>query len=214
MSDLFHEDVPDDYIKQVCRVMLAANWHTYQILTKRADRMAALLKGDLRNVAKESHIWWGVSVEDKRYGLPRIEHLRATPAAVRFLSIEPLLEDLDTFNISGLDWAIVGGESGHGARPMKEEWVEKILKLCRRERVAFFFKQWGGVHKSIAGRHLHGRTYDEMPKRMVAAMPEKKDRLKMARPFEDKSSLWTPTIKTGSVRPGVGEVRQAVLATA
>jgi protein gp37 len=214
MSDLFQPEVPDAYIEDVVRVLVAANWHTYQVLTKRSERLRDLLSTKLLFASKHRHIWWGVSVEDKRYGLPRIEHLRATPAAVRFLSIEPLLEDLDTFNISGLDWAIVGGESGHGARPMKEEWVEKILKLCRRERVAFFFKQWGGVHKSIAGRRLHGRTYDEMPKRMVAAMPEKKDRLKMARPFEDKSSLWTPTIKTGLVRPGVGDVRQAALATA
>ena len=118
MSDLFHEDVPDEYIEKVCRVMLAANWHTYQILTKRADRMAALLQGKLRPAAKAAHIWWGVSVENRQHGLPRIAKLRSAKPAVAFLSIEPLLEDLGEFDLRDIQWVIVGGESGPGARPM------------------------------------------------------------------------------------------------
>jgi len=196
MSDLFQPEVPDDYIEDVVRVMVEANWHTYQVLTKRSERLRDLLSTKLRSAAKERHIWWGVSVEDKKYGLPRIGHLQAAPAAVKFLSIEPLLEDLDTFDISGIDWAIIGGESGHGARPMEEEWVDKILKLCREQDVDFFFKQWGGVHKSTTGRKLHGRTYDEMPKRTVGPMPEKKKRLLMAKPFEEKVSLWKSPAKS------------------
>jgi len=155
--------VPDEYIEDVVKVMVEANWHTYQILTKRSERLRDMLSERLRFAAQRPHIWWGVSVEDKRYGLPRVRHLRATPAAIKFLSIEPLLEDLANFDISGIDWAIVGGESGRGARPMHKAWVENILKLCRREKVAFFFRQWGGVHKSSAGRRLNNRTYDEMP---------------------------------------------------
>ena len=118
MSDLFHKDVPDDYIVSVVRVMLMADWHTYQVLTKRSERMRDLLKTKLRFASNRSHIWWGVSVEDRRYGLPRIEHLRRAPARVRFLSVEPLLEDLGTINLDGIHWVIVGGESGPGARPM------------------------------------------------------------------------------------------------
>jgi protein gp37 len=129
-------------------------------------------------------------VEDKKYGLPRVEHLRATPAAVKFLSIEPLLEDLGHFDISGLDWAIIGGESGHGARPMKEAWVEKILKLCRKANVAFFFKQWGGVHKSTTGRLLHGRTYDEMPKLSAADIPLRKKRQSAALTWQNRANIW------------------------
>ena len=119
MSDLFHKDVPDDYIVAVARVMVAANWHTYQMLTKRADRLRELLRGKLRFAAGQSHIWWGVSVENRKHGLPRIGLLRDTPAAVRFLSIEPLLEGLGPFDLRDIHWVIVGGESGAGARPIK-----------------------------------------------------------------------------------------------
>jgi protein gp37 len=143
MSDLFQPGVPDGYIEDVVRVMVEANWHTYQVLTKRSERLRDLLSTSLKFAAKQRHIWWGVSVEDRRYGLPRIEHLRQSPAAVRFLSIEPLLEDLGDFDMSLIHWAIVGGESGPGARPMEKVWVEKILKLCRRQKVDFFFKQRG-----------------------------------------------------------------------
>src|SRR6267154_5214638 len=124
MSDLFQPGVPDSYIEDVVRVMVEANWHTYQVLTKRSQRLRDMLNGPLRFAAHHTHIWWGVSIEDKRYGLPRVEHLRNAPAAVRFLSIEPLLEELGSFDISGIHWAIVGGESGRGARPMKQQWVE------------------------------------------------------------------------------------------
>jgi protein gp37 len=163
MSDLFQEGVPDKYILSVAEVMDRANWHQFQVLTKRSERMRKLLRSKLRLVAELPHVWWGVSVEDRKYGLPRIDHLRDAPAAVRFLSIEPLLEDLGEIDLSGISWVIVGGESGPGARPMKYEWVVSILEQCREARVPFFFKQWGGVRKKKAGRELNGRTYDEMP---------------------------------------------------
>ena len=163
MSDLFHEQVPDDYIAQVAQVMVQANWHTYQILTKRSVRMAELLRTRLNFAAGLPHIWWGVSVENRRYGLPRIDDLRDAPARTRFLSIEPLLEDLETMNLNGIHWVIVGGESGPGARPMERKWVISIRKQCREYGVPFFFKQWGGTRKSLTGRLLDGRTYDEMP---------------------------------------------------
>lgn len=163
MSDLFHEEVSDDYIEAVCRVMLAANWHTYQILTKRADRMSRLLRTKLKQAAGASHIWWGVSVENRQHGLPRIELLRKARVAVAFLSVEPLLEDLGKFSLAGIRWVIVGGESGHGARPIDGSWVRSIRGQCATGGVPFFFKQWGGVRKAEAGRMLDGQTYDEFP---------------------------------------------------
>jgi protein gp37 len=171
MSDLFHKDVPDDYIVSVARVMTLANWHTYQVLTKRADRLQALLKGKLRFAAEQKHIWWGVSVENRRHGLPRIDLLRESTASVRFLSVEPLLEDLGTINLRGIDWVIVGGESGPGARPMDATWVRNIQAQCNASEVAFFFKQWGGVRKSETGRSLDGRTYSEFPERPLIEPP-------------------------------------------
>jgi protein gp37 len=149
-----------------------------------------LLSTRLQFAAKERHIWWGVSVEDRRYGLPRIEHLRMAPAHIKFLSIEPLLEDLGRVELSGIHWAIVGGESGHGARPMKEQWVQNILQICTDRKVPFFFKQWGGVHKSAAGRTLNGRAYDDMPKRVVAAIPPRKIRLSMAADWKTRAQRW------------------------
>ena len=133
-----------------------------------------------------------MSVEDKRYGLPRIGHLRSVPAAIKFLSIEPLLEDLGKFDISGVDWVIVGGESGQGARAMEQEWVENILKSCRRQRIAFFFKQWGGVHKSTTGRLLRGRTYDQMPPLTANPIPERKTRTFMAIKWQKGEALSPP----------------------
>lgn len=189
MSDLFQAEVPDDYIEDVVRIMVEANWHTYQVLTKRSERLRDLLSTKLHFATKQRHIWWGVSVEDKKHGLARVEHLRSAPAAVRFLSIEPLLEDLGEFSMLGIDWAIVGGESGHGARPMEEAWVERILALCAKADVAFFFKQWGGVHKSKAGRMLHGRTYDDMPERIVAPMPSRHVRLSSAQEWKSRGLL-------------------------
>jgi protein gp37 len=173
MSDLFHEEVPDEYIEIVCRVMVTAKWHTYQVLTKRSGRLRDLLRGRLRFAAEQDHIWWGVSVEDKKYGLPRIDHLRQAPARVRFLSIEPLLENLGNLDLSGVSWAIVGGESGPGARPMREEWVVSIRDQCRESRVPFFFKQWGGVRKKKHGRQLQGQTHDDYPVRVVSPIPER-----------------------------------------
>src|SRR5262249_7864568 len=139
------------------------SWHTYQVLTKRSERLGEMLRTDLRDPAGEPHIWWGVSVENRRHGLPRIEHLRGAPASVRFLSVEPLLEDLGPIDLSGMSWGIVGGESGHGARPMRPEWVRSIRDQCQDAGVLFFFKQWGGVRKGLAGRELDGRTHDALP---------------------------------------------------
>jgi protein gp37 len=166
MSDLFHEDVPLSYIEKVAATMRLANWHTYQVLTKRSERLRELLCGPLMTAARDSHIWWGVSVEDRKYGLPRIAELQAAPAAVRFLSVEPLLEDLGELPLEGISWVIVGGESGPGARPMKEEWVVSIREQCGAAMVPFFFKQWGGVRKKAAGRKLEGQTHDGFPDRV------------------------------------------------
>ena len=163
MSDLFHEAVPTEYIASVGRVMRQADWHTYQVLTKRHQRMNRLLKGALRWMSTQSNVWFGVSVENRRHGLPRLETLRDTPAAVRFVSIEPLLEDLGTLDLTNIDWVIVGGESGPGARPVQTTWVTNIQRQCHAAGVPFFFKQWGGVRKHMTGRSLHGRTYDELP---------------------------------------------------
>jgi protein gp37 len=163
MSDLFHEDVSDEYIEKVCRIMLAANWHTYQILTKRADRMATLLQGKLHKAAKSGHIWWGVSVENRKHGLPRITKLRCAEPTIAFLSVEPLLEDLGKMDLRGIHWVIVGGESGPGARPIEAAWVRTVHSECQAHNIPFFFKQWGGVRKAQTGRTLDGKTYDEFP---------------------------------------------------
>lgn len=181
MSDLFHVAVPEEYIVAVARVMVAARWHTYQVLTKRADRLQMLLNSKLSFAAKEPHIWWGVSVENRKHGLPRIEALRNSSAKMRFLSVEPLLEDLGELNLEGIDWVIVGGESGAGARPMKKEWVISVRDQCRLNGIPFFFKQWGGVHKSLAGRRLEGETYDEFPQRGYHPVLAAPDCLALAR---------------------------------
>lgn len=175
MSDLFHEDVPDEYIELVCRVMVIARWHTFQVLTKRSARLRHLVGGKLRFAAEQEHIWWGVSVEDRKYGLPRIADLQKTPARIRFLSIEPLLENLGTFDLFDVSWVIVGGESGPGARPMQEDWVISIRDLCASARVPFFFKQWGGVRKKKHGRLLQGRTHDGYPARVASPVLEPQD---------------------------------------
>jgi len=163
MSDLFHEKVSDSYIRDVAEVMLTAKWHTYQVLTKRPERMGRLLRGALPDAAQAPHIWWGTSVENRQHGLPRVGMLRESGAAVKFLSCEPLLEDLGEFSLAGVDWVIVGGESGRKARPMTKTWVTSLRDQCRHAEVAFFFKQWGGVKKKETGRELDGRTYDEFP---------------------------------------------------
>jgi protein gp37 len=163
MSDLFHENVPEDFIARVFGVMELADWHVYQVLTKRAERMQDVMHRRLRHVASLNHVWLGVSVENRKAGVPRIDELRNTPAALRFLSIEPLLEDIGVVDLDGINWVIVGGESGPGARDMRPEWVISIREQCKAAGVPFFFKQWGGVRKGKHGRELDGRTFDEMP---------------------------------------------------
>jgi len=164
MSDLFHKDVPLDYIQQVFDVMKRAHWHRFQVLTKRADRLAELSS----ELEWASNIWMGVSVENQKY-TPRIDDLRKTGAKTKFLSLEPLLGPLKNLDLSEIDWVIVGGESGYGARPMLLNWVTSIREQCQRAGVAFFFKQWGGFNKKKTGRMLEGKTWDEMPPQRVAA---------------------------------------------
>ncbi len=159
MSDLFHERVPTEYIQRVFDVMRRAHWHTFQILTKRSERLAALDS----ELDWTNNIWMGVSVESDQY-IQRADHLRRTGSHTRFLSIEPLLGPVPRLNLTGIDWVIVGGESGFKARPMRREWVIDIRRKCRAGGVPFFFKQWGGINKKRAGRELDGRTYDAFPK--------------------------------------------------
>lgn len=158
MSDLFHDEVPVNFIQRIFEVMAGCPQHTFQVLTKRSQR--------LREIASElkwpSNVWMGVSVESSA-ALPRVQDLAVVPAKVRFLSVEPLLGSIEFMPLSNIDWVIVGGESGPGARAMKKEWVESILKQCRHAGVPFFFKQWGGVRKKRSGRLLNGQTFDEMP---------------------------------------------------
>jgi len=158
MSDLFHEDVPLSYIEQVFDVMNRASWHQYQVLTKRSDRLRDISP----SLKWQPQIWMGVSIENDDYVF-RADDLRQTGASVKFLSIEPLLSALPKLNLKGIDWAIVGGESGPGARPVDPAWIRELRDRCVREGVAFFFKQWGGVLKSRTGRLLDGRTWDQMP---------------------------------------------------
>lgn len=186
MSDLFHEQIPDAYIEAVASVMVAAKWHTYQVLTKRANRLRTLLETKLAFAASEPHIWWGVSVEDRKYGLPRIPELVNAPASVRFLSVEPLLEDLGQLDLHGIDWMIVGGESGAGARPMDKSWVLSLRNQCQAQDVKFFFKQWGGVRKKLNGRRLEGRTYDELPQRTSQPVSSGSDCLRLVSSIESR----------------------------
>ena len=166
MSDLFYCKAPTEYIRDVAEVMLTANWHIYQVLTKRSPRLKKLLNSNdevFRAAAEAPHIWWGVSAEDKNNGHRRIQHLQETRAHTRWVSFEPLLEDIMPFDLAGIDWAVVGGESGAGSRTMKRQWANSIMQECRYHDIPFHFKQWGGVHKKENGRTLNGRTYDEWP---------------------------------------------------
>lgn len=158
MSDLFHEDVPLEFIQQVFSVMRQAHWHNFQVLTKRSDRVKQI------NHAIEwpTNVWMGVSVENQKYTY-RIQDLQQTSARIKFLSLEPLLGPLEALNLEQIDWVIVGGESGPGARPIKREWVSSIRDQCVRGRVPFFFKQWGGQNKKKNGRILDGQTWDQLP---------------------------------------------------
>lgn len=159
MSDLFHKDVPSKFIKDVFKVMNECPQHNFQVLTKRSGR----LKKIANQLTWTNNIWMGVSVENQEM-TNRIEDLKSTPAKIKFISFEPLLGPIKNMSLNGIDWAIVGGESGPKARPMKQSWVNSLLKQCDKSDVAFFFKQWGGVQKHRTGRTLNGRTYDNMPK--------------------------------------------------
>ncbi|MCU6797984.1 phage Gp37/Gp68 family protein [Paenibacillus sp. WQ 127069] len=167
MSDLFHKDIPLEFIQKVFASMEKAHWHTFQILTKRSDRLLEISD----KLPWPKNVWQGVSVEDQRV-VHRIDHLRQVPAHVRFLSIEPLIGPIVNLNLEGIHWAIVGGESGHGARPMEEQWVLDIRDQCLEQNVAFFFKQWGGVQKHRTGRILEGRTWDEFPDEPEQVQPQ------------------------------------------
>jgi protein gp37 len=172
--------------------MELANWHIFQVLTKRSERLREMLNTTLRSAAEHAHIWWGVSVEDRLHGLPRIEHLRSAPAKMRFLSIEPLLEDLGRLDLTGIHWVIVGEESGAGARPMEKAWVIAIRDQCAAAKVPFFFKQWGGVRKRKAGRELDGDLSDEFPDTDRAAFPGRSQRRELAATVEDWSKQTEP----------------------
>jgi protein gp37 len=160
MSDLFHPKVPRNFILRVWGVMKVTPRHTYQILTKRPENMAKVLSDSRFEVLP--NVWLGASVEDDRV-LGRLDALRTVPAAIRFVSFEPLIGSVATGDLTGIHWAIVGGESGPRSREMKREWIDEIEAMCRRSGTAFFFKQWGGKNKKAAGRMLNGRTYDAMP---------------------------------------------------
>ncbi|MFN8499868.1 MAG: phage Gp37/Gp68 family protein [Anaerolineae bacterium] len=162
MSDLFHDDVPLEFVQRIFDVMRRADWHTFQVLTKRSERLLELNGA----IIWPPNVWMGVSVESCKYTF-RIEDLRRTSAAVKFLSLEPLLGPLHDLNLEGIDWVIVGGESGPGARPVTEKWITDIRDQCLDARVPFFFKQWGGVRKKHTGRLLQGRTWDELPSNYV-----------------------------------------------
>lgn len=158
MSDLFHKDIPLEFIQRVFNVMNDCHWHIFQVLTKREDRLLELNS----KLNWSANIWMGVSIENQDYTY-RMDYLKQTDAKVKFLSLEPLLGPLYNMNLNMIDWVIVGGESGPKARPIKKQWVEDIRKQCRRAKVKFFFKQWGGFNKKENGRELNGRTYDEIP---------------------------------------------------
>ena len=194
MSDLFQDAVPTSYIALVASVMAKVDWHTYQVLTKRAQRLRELLSTEFRSISFAPHIWWGASVEDRKYGLPRVEELRQTPASVRFLSIEPLLEDIGELDLTGIHWVIVGGESGPGARKMEAAWVAGILRQCQEQHVPFFFKQWGGVRKKFSGRRFNDRTYDEFPTRLPPSIPTTCVRRKIRSELMDLTATWHRTL--------------------
>jgi protein gp37 len=164
MSDLFHDDVPLEYVQRVFAIMGEAHWHRFQVLTKRAERLEMVS----RKLPWPANVWMGVSVESQRYRC-RIDNLRSTGARVKFLSLEPLLGPLPRLALTGIDWVIVGGESGPGARPMDPAWALDLRDQCLQARVPFFFKQWGGIHKKRAGRVLEGRTWDQMPQVAASA---------------------------------------------
>lgn len=169
MSDLFHKKVPRSFIDSVFDTMEAAHWHTFQVLTKRSSPMRNYLRGRYGDERGPGHIWCGVSVEDAD-GVPRITHLRESPAGVRFLSVEPLIGAVGEMDLTGIDWVIAGGESGPGARPIHLEWVREVRDQCLAQNVAFFFKQWGGIRPKSGGRELDGQEWNQFPETLLEAL--------------------------------------------
>lgn len=165
MSDLFHEAIPGDYIREIFDVMCRADWHVFQVLTKRADRLVELAD----ELPWPANVWMGVTIENRRF-VHRADDLRTIPAAVRFISAEPLLGGLDGLDLTGIDWLIAGGESGPRFRPVRADWIRELRDRCVADDVAFFFKQWGGIRPKSGGRELDGRKWDQMPVRSVPAL--------------------------------------------
>ncbi|MCC6408915.1 MAG: phage Gp37/Gp68 family protein [Planctomycetes bacterium] len=176
MSDLFQERVKPEYVARVFTIMGLADWHHYRLLTKRAARMRELVTGKLARIAERTHIGLGVSVEDRKHGLPRIDELRRTPAGLRFVVFEPLLEDLGRLDLRGIDWVLVGGESGPHARPIEEDWVLSIRDQCAAAKVRFCFKGWGGLRRAENGRELGRRTYETLPVAPKVTVPPAAER--------------------------------------
>ena len=174
MSDMFHGKSPNEYVENIAEVMMEANWHVYQILTKRSHRMKRMFDkadGVLKEAAHADHILWGVSAENMEHGAPRVKDLQETDARHKWISFEPLLEDVSTIDLEGIEWAVVGGESGPRSRLVNPTHVDTLLESCREQGVAFLFKQWGGKQKKKTGRTLNGRTYDEYPETHAAEVP-------------------------------------------
>lgn len=198
MSDLFHENLAVEDIRTICTVMRDAPHHCYQVLTKRADRMRELLTGPLRAFASLAHIWWGVSVENRKHGLPRVDELRAIPDANRFLSVEPLLEDLGDLDLSELHWLITGAESGPGARPMDENWVRFIRDQCKRQGVPLFYKQNIENRRKVSLPMLDGRRWMDMPPSMAAYLKNGGH----TSDIEWTQKAWNPMVGCSIISPG------------
>lgn len=197
MSDLFHEQIQLMFIELVADVMRLASWHGFQVLTKRADRLR-VLSSEIDLIMPNAI--YGVSVEDRRFGVPRIWQLKEARVAKRFLSIEPLLEDLGDLDLSGIDWVVVGGESGPGARPMHPAWLRSIRTQCEDQGVAFFFKQWGGPRKKAAGRELDGQTWDAMPELRVGPVPSAADRHRWAKHVQQRADGIAELVRLTNIR--------------
>jgi protein gp37 len=200
MSDLFHKEIPDEYIELVCTAMQEANWHTYQVLTKRPDRMADLLTGRLSRFTACDNIWWGTTVEDAEHAALRIPHLARVPAARRFLSAEPLLTDLGVIQLGGVGWVIAGGESGRRARPIDADWVRSIRDQCLVAGVPFFFKQWGGPRKKETGKTLDGQTWLQYPTFVAHPVPARDERLRRKLQVEAKLQSVVPDLPKELIR--------------
>jgi len=195
MSDFFHHHASTEYLRDIAQVMLKADWHIYQVLTKRSKRMMKVLNNDedtiMRKAAEAPHIWWGVTAAEQEYGLPRIRNLQQTRAHTRWISFEPLLADMGEMDLEGIDWAVAGGESGDGARPIQEAWPWGILKQCRERGIPFNFKQWGGKKKIKNNRLLRGQVYDEYPEYETVEPLPSKERMAAIREIQDYArSKW------------------------